>query len=538
MSPKIKTALSLLFLFISFLVYVSQYVNDFYVPDSDFFDYREKAIAIRNFENPGVSKRPPLYSTLIALISNAFQGRDSELYAAEAINMIAAAMSFFFLYRIARYFIGRWSFLFLWAWALHPSTIRMIIKPKAEVLLLALSCWAFWLFIRQKKVSYVIGFLSTTVRYEGACCISGIGGGEFFTQKNKLKPVLYSFLSLSFLLIWTFLSPGGTQGGSYVDFYSQGSLTLAYLGVLFKGTFEFLPNAVYVLPATASVMLMVYGIFNYIQKKPRETLYLVFYYLVFILMHIIWFTKNKDYLIIITWDSLLLITLGGYSLMTLPKLKEKMIVLLQKKLLIVPAVIVIIAELGVVWYQESVFRFSWMAFTLFNLAIVVFFLLQIRQRNLLIILIFLMFSLPVSLGMIRNHSGQFHGIHYAKAEYRLAAEWFARQPEGSRLVISQPFIAQYYSQRDSEHFMNLTELPNTAPDSLSQWLDQRGITHVAWLYDNRVYESEYSWYQWKLETRGWKSISFLETPKDHPGFEFIKQLKAGYRYALIYRVTS
>ena len=203
---RVKSFLPLLLLFVSFAVYVGQYVNDFYVPDSDFFDYREKAISMRNLENPGMSKRPPLYSAIIALTSTVMDGQNRELYAAETINIVCAAISFVLLYFIGRLFIGRWAFLLSWVWALHPSTIRMIIKPKAELLMLALSFWAFWLFIRRKRWAYLVGFAGTMVRYEGACTVAGIGGSEFFTRQNKIKTVLFSFLSLIYLIIWTFFS--------------------------------------------------------------------------------------------------------------------------------------------------------------------------------------------------------------------------------------------------------------------------------------------------------------------------------------------
>ncbi|MDZ7722766.1 MAG: hypothetical protein U5R06_08110 [candidate division KSB1 bacterium] len=534
---RVKSFLPLLLLFVSFAVYIGQYVNEFYVPDSDFFDYREKAIAMRNLENPGISKRPPLYSALIALTSTPVKGRNRELYATETINLICAAISFVFLYSIGRHFIGRWAFLLVWAWALHPSTIRMIIKPKAELLLLALGFWAFWLFIRRKRWAYLVGFASTTVRYEGACTVAGIGGSEFFTRRNRIKTVSLSLLSLAFLIAWTFLSSSQGDGQSYTDFYSKGSITLAYLPILLQGTFEFLPNSVYLIPALGGVVLMLYGIVVFMRKMPRETLYLVMYYLAFAVIHMVWFTKNKDYLVIITWDTIFLILLGGYSLATQSAIKQWILKFLQKNKLIIPLVLLVTAEIILlVRFQSAGFRFSWTAFVLFNSALAGFALLEMRRCNLMFALVFLLFSLPVSMGMLRNHSDQFYQIHYAKAEYRLAAEWFADQPKNTRMVISQPYIAQYYSGRDSSTFLNLTQLPNTKPDSLRKWLTARDVTHVAWLYDNRIYESDYSWYQWKLETRGWKTISFLETPEEHPGFEFVSKLGAGNRYALIYKV--
>ncbi len=540
---KIKSMLPLLVLFALFAIFVAQHFNNFYVPDSDFFDYRDKAISIRNFENPGLSKRPPLYAALIGVTSHLFSGRDRELLAAVSISAAAAMACFYLLYRISFAFLGAWSFLLVWMWALHPTTIRMAMKPKGEMLLLAVTLLAFWLYIRKSRLAYWMGFLGTTIRYEGACAVAGIGGSDFFTRKQKLKPVIYSLLAISFLVIWTFLSSSGSEGGSYVNFYSQGSFSLAYLGVILKGTFEFVPDVVYPPAAVFGVLLMLIGLITFIRKQPRETLYLLFYYLGFVAIHIIWFTKNKDYLVVITWDTLLLLGLGGYTGLSFLRKQawfKRFGFLLKAPWPIILTVLVFLelAALAALQTLSPGFEFRWWAFFGFNAAVLIFALAQFQRNPWPKTLLVLAVSLPVSLGMLRNHSDQFFKIHHAKAEYRLTAEWFADQPDETRLVISQPFIAEYYSDRPAEDFLNLTDLPETTPDSLNSWLREQNVTHVAWLYDNRIYEYDYAWYQWKLATRGWQAIEFLKNgDTEHPGFELVKTVCAGNRYALIYRVV-
>ena len=73
---------SLILLFAVFAFHLGRHVNDCYVPESDFFDFRDKAVTLRNLVWPDNFKRPPLYAASIALVSTFIPGQNRELYAA------------------------------------------------------------------------------------------------------------------------------------------------------------------------------------------------------------------------------------------------------------------------------------------------------------------------------------------------------------------------------------------------------------------------------------------------------------------------
>jgi len=530
-----------LILLVVFAIFCGQYFNNFYVPDSDFFDYRDKAIALRHFENPGLSKRPPLYSAAIGAVSFLTNGRDRELFAALFISFASALICLLLLSKITQRMFGTWAFLLVWFWALHPTTIRMAMKPKGEMLLLAISFWAFWLYLKNNRWAYFISFLGTTVRYEGACAVAGVGGGEFFTQKKKLLHAGLSILSIAFLVIWTFLSSSGSDGGSYVNFYSEGGFSFAYVKTIFVGFLDFVPDKLYLPSLFTILLLMSIGIIYGLKNHRREILYTLFYLLGFIFIHVVWFTQNYDYLVIITWCLILFSFTGIYAVAQ--KIKPLISNLSKKQVVTLFLFVFILVEITglIIWNHKSpAFRFNWIAFALFNATIPIFAVLH--KKHLSTTLMLLVFTIPAAFGMLRNHSDQFRQIHYAKAEYRKAAEWFEQHAkETDKLVISQPFIGQYYTQLDSSRFYNLSNLasmPDIQPADLSAFLHKQGATHVAWLYDNRVYDYDYAWYQWKLNTRGWKPIAFMQDEKDTTGFKLVERIQAGYRYALIYEIVD
>src|SRR3990172_8343993 len=224
-----------------FALIIALHVNSFHVPESDFFDYRAKAVSLRNGHWPENFKRPPLYPAMVALFSLPLPGRFRDLYAAEFIGYARALFAFFLIWRISRRFIGQHAYWLVWLWALHPTTLRMAVKPKPEMFATALILWAFELFLQHKKRAYLIAFLATLVRYEGALAIMAFGLSDVIFSKEKLKAIVFAFLSGIFIVLWTLFQGSGSDGAAYGNYFNTYHLNVGFLKEVWVGLIGFLP---------------------------------------------------------------------------------------------------------------------------------------------------------------------------------------------------------------------------------------------------------------------------------------------------------
>ena len=523
-----------------FAVHLGRHVNDFYVPESDFFDFRDKAVSLREGEWPDHFKRPPLYSAMIALISAVIPGHHRELIAAEIIGVVSALVSLILLYRIAYTFFPKIAFLFAWFWAFHPSTLRMAIKPKSEMFACLFILWAFYAFIVNKKWAYVIGFLASTVRYEGALIIASIGLAELAIKKERVKTLIRSLLAGSFIVLWTFLQSSGSKGDTYFSYFNDYQLNIGFIKSMWQGLLGFLPSPFYKICVIVAAGLSLLGIVYGRRKHRRETIALVVYIAAFVLMHVIWPMPNIDYTIMISWAFLIFVGLGLASIWVTaksPRFKRLhpryfAVVFLGLSLLM----LVIILKKPIDFPQYNVETGMLILFIIPCIAGLIF-LWRSGMTRLVPALAGLTIAVAFLYTMLSSTNGMLYGIRYSKAEFRLVGEWFQQHSEfDDRIAVAQPTIIGYYAGLDSTSFVRLVDLPQVPPDSLYNWMVDKNITYIAWLSDNLIFETDNAWLQWKMTNRGWDTIAFLAEGKSQADFALVEELRVGPRWAFIYKL--
>jgi len=534
---------SLILLFAVFAFHLGRHVNDFYVPESDFFDFRDKAVTLRNLQWPDNFKRPPLYAASIALVSTVIPGHNRELYAAEAIGVAAVLLSLLLFYKIAFHFFGRNAVLLAWLWALHPSTLRMAVKPKSEILVTFFILWAFYLFVKEKKWAYAVAFLASCVRYEGALAIAAVGAADFFTRKEKLKTVLYSLIAGAFILLWTVLQSGGGDGQSYFSYFNDYKPNVAFLKSYWEALIGFLPDALHRYNVMLLAALLLLGLIYGIQKHRRFVFGLGVFFIGFLAMHIAWPMPNFDYEILIVWNSLLLFGFGVAWLADRRMIQTVVSKLLHSRAAVAVSGVLLIAALLLLFRLPAPFPqyrvpvVQWLLLMLpALLAVAAMFSGGGKSRSAPGLLTLALLA-PLLYFMLSDTNALLYSIRYSKAEFRLTGEWFAANGgDQSKLAIEQPTVAAYYADMNMDRFVRLVDLPKAAPDSLFRWCRNNSVTHIAWLSANQIFKTDNAWYQWKMDNRGWQSIAFLKDGKSSHGFNLIKDITIGPRRAFIYKI--
>lgn len=539
--------IALAILFVAFAMHIGRFVNDFYVPESDFFDFRDKAITLRQGEWPEDFKRPPLYSASIAAISAVIPGPQRELVAAEFIGVVAVLTGFFLFFAISRNLFSYGALLLTWFWAFHPSTVRMAVKPKSEMLVTVLILLAFYLFLKEKRWAYTVGFLASMVRYEGALIIAAIGVADFLTRPHKLRTFFLSLLAVAGILIWTFLPTGGTEGGSYFSYFDNYEPNFAFLKTFWSSFLGFLPADLFKLWVVLGVVLMTLGVLYLFSLHLRAAFGLMTFFVGFLLMHIVWPMPNFDYQVVIAWCAILMIAAGAVLLWRIVTQKLLNAATVQRFVahpfvLAIAALVTLFTVIYLVVRPVPFpqYRVGWAMMMVFLLPVLLGLWLYLKtywEKPLAPLLFSVTVFVLCSYFIISRTNAQQYDIRYSKAEFRLVGEWFNKNAEPTdKLVVEQPVVVGYYTSFADSSFIRLVDLPRTEPEALHQWLQKQNITYIAWLSANRIFETDNAWYEWKMENRGWKNIEFLGDGKSSNGFTLVKELKIGPRWAYIYKI--
>jgi hypothetical protein len=536
-------------LFLFFGLFILLHLNHFLVPESDFFDYAEKAVQLRHLEWPDNFKRPPLTSLLIAFISPLIPGKFAELYAAEMISAASALFSLWFLWRIARFLQPASAPWVVWFWALHASTLKLAIKPKGEFLFTCLLLWAFDRFLRKDWRAYGAGFLSSTVRYEGAMGIGAFGLADLIFGRQRIKTLLLTLASGSFLVLWSLLSSGGDGGGSYADYFAHWQPNLSFFPAFWSELLEFLPLSGYRFGAIAAALFFAAGAVDLWRRDRRATLALATYLAGFAALHVIWPFPGADYLVMAAWVPLLFIWAGLFAAGRFAGewLEKRGVVAMTLKrpslilALTIGAAAVVLALLVKVRFPYPQYQpqMGWVALSLLPL------LIYYRPKSwsaahmaqtTAILTLALFFSFRF---FSAARSGLFD-VYYSKAEFRLIGEWFDQSYQnGDRLLVSQPNIVAYFTRLDTRRdFVRLSDVPDLPPRELHAWMRNQGITHAAWMSYSLKSEKSGAWHQWAVKNRGLTALDFLGEEGGAPGFVLIKKLEAGPRRAAIYGVLN
>ena len=544
---RIQWFLGGMFLFLAAFLIV--HFNHFLVPESDFFDYAEKAVQLRHLEWPDNFKRPPLTSLLIAFISPLIPGKFAELYAAEIISAVSALLALWFLWRIARHLHPGAAPWVVWLWALHSSTLKLAIKPKGEFLFVCLLLWAFDRFLRRDERAYGIGFFSTLVRYEGAMAIGAFAFADLLLRKQRIKTIVTAALSLSFLIAWSLLQDGGDGGGSYADYFHNWKPNLGFFPAFWSELLQFLPLAWYRIGAAAAALFFIWGGLSLWRRHRRATLAMGTYLAGFAALHVIWPFPGADYLIMASWVAILLICAGLFDLAARVKAalarRGWLRPLRSWHLLLLTAAAVAAAvalyyglrrELPYPQYQPQL---EWVALSLLPL-IFYYRPARLAPANWLPVITAIAIGLLLSLRLAAMSRAELFDLYYSKAEFRLIGEWFQENyRKGDRMLVTQPNIVAYYTNLDTRRdFVRLADAPPLPPDQLHAWMRSQGITHAAWMSYSRKSEKKGAWHQWTVANRGLTLLDFLGETGSAPGFNLLQKLEAGPRRAAVYQVLN
>jgi hypothetical protein len=535
-----KNILVLLLLFTAFAVQIARHANNFYVPESDFFDYKEKAVQLSNFDYPENFKRPPLFPVAIAVFAVPFSGPYQELYAAELIVALSALFSLLFIYRISFRFLGKHALWIAWVFAMHPTTLRMAIKPKPEMFVTVFILWAIDRFLGGDRKAYLIAFLATMVRYEGALVIVAFFVVDFIFNKARIKSLFYSFLAGLPLVLWTLLHSEGSDGGSYGNYFNSYSLNISYLESLWRGLLAFLPYQYFNVWFILAFSLFIFGVVWGLKKYRSHTIVLLVFIAGFVAMHTIWPFNNVDYLVIVGWSLFAFIGLGAVTfakfILNRINFNERIVLAVSLNFL---AIVVFLTATHKFQYEQFYPNALVMLSFLVSAATFLYFLKQTSPKfnwNYyplgLAVLILLAFWLN------SKNNGDFFDIHYSKAEFRKAGEWFEENfQQGDKMAIAQPTVVSYFTKLDKEKdFLRITEIPNDEPGQINSWLKEQNVTYITWLSTNKVEQDVNAWESWKRDNRGWTLIKFLEKGNDLEGFEMVHEIKIGPRWGYIYKV--
>ena len=508
--------------------------GNFYVPDSDFFDYREKAIAYRHFTLPEHLKRPPMYSATIAVVSLPLRGRDRELHAAEAINFVAALALLWFLYRLAARYLGQHAFWVAWLMAVSPITVKMAVKPKAEIFTAALILGALLLHSRGDKKAYLAAFFAALTRYEGFVLVAALAASDLFFSRERWKRLGLGILAGSGLVVWLLINRlregAGNPYGMYFShnrLFEGAGFVRIWLGALVP---HFSPEPLRLVLALAVVVLAAVGLWALWLKDRRFAAAVAFYLLGYLMLHSLYPFTINDYTVLANGVVWFLVVLGVVQAGEWfgDRLALSQGVLAAAKWSTVAFTVFLL--LALLWRKglplpETV---VW-ALLLVAAATVLFF----RQRTVawLVLPFFALLLWPW--GQLAAHD--LYQIRYAKAEYRLIAEWLDENGRpNEKAVLIQPPVVAYYTQRFPDE--NLLVLRNfAANDSLSfrRELAEKGVKYVIWDYHHH-YRVGDTYYDWRFKNYKIFLVNALSDGKNRPGFRHLAALEIGPRSAHIY----
>ncbi|HOX86344.1 MAG TPA: hypothetical protein PKW76_09110 [bacterium] len=529
-----------------FSLQIASHVNGFDVPESDFFDYRQQAVELRNLSWPEQFKRPPLFQSAVAMVSLVFQGPARELTAAELIIAVSAVLSLLLVYRIARHYLGDNGFWAAWLWAFHPVTLRMAIKPKPEFLVTLLILWAVDRFIRKDRRAYLIAFFATMVRYEGALAIAAFVLTDLIFSRKRLITIGLGALSGSFIVVWTLIQQGGSGGASYGNYFSDYRFNIEYLRTFWVGMLNAFPVQGFKIWTALALLFSLLGAIAGLRRQPRTTVMGGIFLAGFVFMHMIWPFSNIDYTVIVSWIVLIAIV-GGFSVavdFAGNKLRSMGLASWNSSTSLIAVAFAVLLAVSVFLIRH---RFAYPQYNIDIMAVAIAVLVmagflwhQSDQRIKTTAVAGLILAALLAFYLNSQTQADLFDIRYSKAEYRAAAEWFAsHRRAGDRMAIDQPVIAAFYTDLDPDRdLVRLADLPSLEPAELAAWLKENDVCTIAWLSTHRLLNRDDNWYRWKRDNRGWQNVTFLEAGQDLPDFDHLVSLTRGPRIAHIYRVCN
>lgn len=542
-----------MFLFIIAFGLGVNYFNYYYVPDSDFFDFREKALSFLNFNLPEGFGRLPFYSILMGLFSLVMPGDFPVLSGAQLINLIAYVTSCVLIFRLASHFIGKYAFLVVYWFALDPLTIHMATQPRAGMLTIMLLVSGILLSYRLKASSYFIAFLVSITRYEGVFLIPAIFFKELLFDKRIKRALSLAALSSLGIATWILLTYRATGHlNPYHSYFITGrkpagldfvheliNTTLGFIGISLyhTGVFKY-----FIAILIAALIIM--GFYSFFRINKEKSLPILIVFVGILLMKMRYYAVTPEQTFMLTWVVYLTVV-GGlvWTCRVILKLYEErqhrsklfcskfsirnfyvgggvclafVIIIATSKYLKGNSIIFYAVTLGTIalFIQKEVVSSRWVSkiFALFLIVLVSL----VCAKNLK--------AIETKLGRAK----------FTKAELRLTGEWYSQLEDRSgKIAATEPFVASYFAKKeDRNQFVALGSLTAMSKKEMIDELIDKGVTYVVWdSHHGKLNEGSFYYEKYNVGF-----IESLKHGKNTEYFRLVKTVKAGPSYAHIYQV--
>lgn len=544
--------LLLFFFFIFIFVLRIYYFNYFSVPDSDFFDLRNKAIQLINLNLPESYQRLPLYSLLSGLLSTILPGKEPILFAAELINLVAFPTSSLLLYFISKRFLSQAAFIVLYLFALHPLTIYMTSQPRTELLTVMFVLLGIYLAHRARKAPYLAGFFASLTRYEGFLLIPSLALRDFLFSKRRLFFIVLSLLSCAGIIIWVGLNYQATGHiNPYYQYFAPDieSAGFDYIKVTIRTLLNFIQfrvaSFIHLGFVTAVVLVLTaIGFWSFFRKSLEDVLPLFGFFLGCTLLNVVFFSPTPQHAFVSIWVFFIGIIGGLQYLNSLMGVKLRG--LLSKfasppDKMITIAFYIVIFLLSLLLLKKTGFLLLLPAFKVFSLtstAIGIWFIFNSISTKtwpglfasgvLVLCLVF------ISSENIKATQSKINRTKYTKAELKLTGEWYSKNVrQGEGLIVSEPWVVGYYvDQTNPSSLIFLGSLEATSHLAFVKEIKEKGIRYVVWdSHHGRQNKNSYYYKKYKMYL-----LSELAGGKDTEHFKLIQTLRTGRSYAYVFEL--
>ncbi len=539
-----NVGMGLLFLFM--VVFAVHHAGDFYVPDSDFFDFQDKAQAWVRGEMPENTKRLPMYSVVIAVVSRVMPGEHPFLLAAQWINVLTLLGTLILVFVISRRWLRAWAFWCIWFLALNPVILKMLVKPKAGMLALFWIVWAVFLYLKRHNSAYLVAFLASLTRYEGVFLIPAFVLADLFFSKQRINALVYGFLSSMGVVGWLLFNSlrSGRVNPYGIYFSTNPDLDIARFGnVLFETVVAFLPTSLLGIGKGVALLLFVAGFVVLARREKRISLVLFVFTLGYFVLHYIYWAVIDDYTVMILWLTILLIVLalvwmihrvGEWS--RIREFADRW----QRLPLAVVLLMSGVAIVAVVWYVQRIEGGRLFGFAFAAIAAVHLWMQRewsSRLRTTVGVLLLSLVALIAFRTSMRSHYMMFH-LRYSKAEYSALGDWYQSHYEpGDRLLVNQDFIVHFFTDLDlQKDFCSFGTIDAESEQDFLRELERKGVTYAAFVSHDMPEKSYHpEIYDWRYQHQKLYLLEPLMDGVSSPHFEWVETVKVGHRWAHIYR---
>ena len=547
----LKYNLFLVILFIFISIHALYYFDYFYVPDSDYFDMREKALSFMNFESPRSYARLPLYPLLMGLLSLILPVKHPVLYAAELTNFAAFLVSCILLYLISKRFLDKYAFIVLYLFALHPLTVHMTVQPRAEMLTVMFVLSGIYLACKESKYAYLAAFLASLTRYEGFFLIPGLVIADIVRTRKFMPNILMGIISSSGLIVWVLLNYLSTGHMNPYHHYFSPDIKpagMTFINVMMIALsrfirssfiFNYIPLGIF----TIVIASLTIAGFYYLVKKSYQAILPVFvFFICTLLLNLRFFSATPEHAFIVYWIFVLSVAGGiafisGTAAAKCKELIKKFCMNLNARLFyaVLSFFIFLLLSIGIRSFNKIDNRILYAVS--FGIA-ALFFLINFHTYTVPTLMLSLVFLFPVSFICRENVvsvQDRMNSSRYTKAELRLVGEWYSVHAKSDeRIVVSEPWVAGHYAKpADYKKFFFLGDFKSSTHESFVSELKDKNISYIVWdSTHGKLKDDDYFYKFYKIFL-----LAPLSEGQQREHFTFITTLRSGPQYAHIYKFS-